>query len=230
MIKLDKVTKGFGDKVVINNLSIEFYPNKVSAIIAPNGSGKTTLISILSGLMLADKGNINFINPYYQDEVVIILAGEKNLYMKNTVKENLIYFGTIRGLKIGNIQKLIDYYKEFFPLYNDIENQLVEKLSYGQKRLVSIMTAVVSNAKCIIIDEASEGLDMYYVSILKKLLIELKKERIVIITAHDYGFVSDVSDTVMILKDGKIINNCNNISKEALIEIYTENFGLEIER
>ena len=225
MIILKQITKSFGEPKIIDGLSAEFQLNQVTSVVAPNGTGKTTLMSIISGLLLPDSGEITFLAPLKQADVVIVLAGEKNLYYKNTVEENLIYFGVIRGLTPKNIKKQISYYQDFFPVYGKIQGRRVEELSYGQKRLVSLFSAIISEAKCIIVDEVSEGLDMEYVGLVKNLLQTIKNDRIIIITSHDYAFVAETADTNLFLKDGKIVKVLSNISKDTLMQEYIHLFG-----
>lgn len=225
MIMIDRISKSFGDQKIIDDLSCEFHRNQITSVVAPNGMGKTTLISMISGLMLPDSGTIEFLEPLRQKDTVIVLAGEKNLYNKNTAEENILYFGVIRGFSEKEIRKRIDDYSSLFPMYDKLCSKRAEELSYGQKRLVALLSAVISDARCIIVDEASEGLDMEYVSILKDLFQAVKKDRIVILTSHDYSFVAEVSDRCLFLKDGKIVHTAEGASKEALVEEYRRIFG-----
>ena len=114
-----------------------------------------------------------------------------------------MYFGIIRGMKKQEVSKRIEMYNDYLPLIGEVRNTLAEKLSYGQKRLVAIFSAVITNAKCIMIDEATEGLDMEYANILQKLLRKSAEDRALILASHDYDFVSKVSDRLVFLKDCK---------------------------
>lgn len=77
-------------------------------------------------------------------------------------------------------------------------------LSHGQKRLISIFCAIVSDSKCIILDECTEGLDKTNINILKSLIGEISKDRIIIIVSHDYEFVENVCDRVYYLNNHKL--------------------------
>lgn len=229
MIKVENVTKSFGDNKVLQGITCQFEENKIASIIAPNGAGKTTLMSIISGLLIPDTGKVEFTDGCGREDISVVFAGEKNLYMKNTVLENLIYFGTIQGMTKKEIMERIKEYEQYLPFIGEVCNKLAERLSYGQKRLVTIFSAIITNAKCIIIDEASEGLDMSYIQILKKMLIKTAKKRILIITSHDYNFIAKISDKILFLKEGQIFEELSQLSSEELQNRYIEIFNLELE-
>ena len=105
-----------------------------------------------------------------------------------------MYIGRISGKTTKEIKKQTDFLRNRFLVYNDVFDSLVEKLSYGQKRLVALLSSVIADSSCIIIDEVSEGLDMNHISLLLDMIEYLKKDRIIILASHDYEFVANVSD------------------------------------
>lgn len=227
MIEIKSIYKKYGDNEVLKGVDCTFKEGEITTIMAPNGTGKTTLLSVISGLLLPDKGEVKYEEKQGIKNVSIVLSGEKNLYMKNTVKENLYYFDIIRGMPKKEIQKKIEENLKFLPLIGDIENKLVEHLSYGQKRLVTIFSAMISNATCILLDEVSEGLDMQYINLLQKLITALSKDRIIIMASHDYDFVSSISDRLVFLKSGMIVKECSKLNLEKLKEYYIDLYDLE---
>lgn len=227
MIILNEISRSFKDKQVLKELTARFEDGTINTIIAPNGTGKTTLLSIISGLMIMDKGNVDYGEGGIND-VALLLAGEKNLYMKNTVYENVQFFGTLAGIGKKELEESIDKYKSMFPLYEEKKNKLVEELSYGQKRMIALFASIVSNAKCILIDEVTEGLDLSNTKALINVLKMIKEDRTLILASHDYEFVSEVSDRLFFLKDGKFVQICNEKQdKDTVIEIYSKLYGVE---
>lgn len=97
--------------------------------------------------MLPDEGTISFSDGMDEQGFDVILSGERNLYVKNTVYENLIYFSMLKGMSKSTADAAIAREKEKFPIYEMVKNKLVETLSYGQKRIVSLMSAVVTGRK-----------------------------------------------------------------------------------
>jgi ABC-type multidrug transport system ATPase subunit len=179
--------------------------------------------------LIPDSGTISFSDNCGPADVNILLAGEKNLYMKNTVLENLLYYGIIRGMKKREVVEEIDRYKGYLPFFNEVKNKLSESLSYGQKRLIAIFSAIITNAGCIMIDEASEGLDMEYANILKNMLRKSANDRVIILASHDYDFVSKTSDKIVFLQDGKFTEEYGKLPLEVLKKRYMEIYGLVTE-
>lgn len=114
-IRIEHLFKSYGNNIVLDDISYDVIENTVTFIAGPNGEGKTTFLNILSGLLLPDSGTISFSIP--QKDVFVILSGDKNLYAKNTVKENIIYVSTLKGMKKIDIQKK---HKEKCPLLSNI--------------------------------------------------------------------------------------------------------------
>lgn len=225
MIVLENVSRLFEDRAVLSDINLKFNPSKVTAIIAPNGSGKTTLISLLSNMMYPTNGRILFQNDFSQKDIFLILSGEKNLYMKNTVLENIYYFATLRGISKKEIESNISKSVELFPVFHKIKNKLCEELSFGQKRLTAIFAAVVSGSKCIIMDEVSEGLDLEHSETVRKMVSSIKEDKVIIITSHDYEFVAETSDRNLFLKNGNIVEEHEKLTKEPLMEVYKRLYG-----
>lgn len=221
MIKVEHVKKSFKEKEVLKDITFEFQPDGVYVIIAPNGTGKTTFINTLCGFMLPDEGTISFSDGMDEQGFDVILSGERNLYVKNTVYENLIYFSMLKGMiqKYGGCRR-IAWEKEKFPIYEMVKNKLVETLSYGQKRIVSLMSAVVTGAKCVIIDEATDGLDIDNRKLVADTIRSVRDGRSIIVIAHDFSFASDVADTLIFLKDGRFAEVVENGREEEIGQIY----------
>lgn len=149
--------------------------------------------------MTPNKGEIIY-SGLDKKDICILYGGERNLYMKNTAKENIYYFATLKGLDDNQIKHNLEKLSKFFPIYNEIENKLCETLSHGQKRLTAILANLVSDPKCLILDETIEGLDTDHIEILSSLLEIYKKEKIVILISHNKNFIESISDEIIYLK------------------------------
>lgn len=238
MIRLEHISKAYGTRVLLRDVSYRFKPGDVTAVVAPNGVGKTTLLSIISGLLQADQGQVVYQEKQSRDTCSIVMAGEKNLYMKNTVLENLIYFGILRGMRKKEVLHRIEELEHCVPFLPAVRNQLAERLSYGQKRMVSIFAALVTDASSILLDEATEGLDMEYVHSLRQIIRTCSADRVMILASHDYDFTAQVSDKILFLKDGRLtevsdgtggLGSEGHSSMEELKEIYRRFYHIEEE-
>ena len=108
MINLVDVNKKIENEYILKNVNISFNEGYIYTLIGPNGAGKTTIISILSRLMEPDTGEV--IYDQESRNVFLLLSGERNLYYKVSVKDNIYYLGTIRGLSRKQITENIEKY------------------------------------------------------------------------------------------------------------------------
>ena len=227
MIVLRNISKKFGDKMILSQASHTFREGEIASITAPNGTGKTTLLSIIGGLLLPDEGTVVYGSKNGCRGVNIVLSGERNLYVKNTVQENLLYLGAIRGMSRKEIEMRIEQYQKYFPVIHQISNTMIEKLSYGQKRLTAIFSAVISDADCVLLDEVTEGLDMEYICMLQELLTNISENKVILLASHDYDFVAGISDSIVFFKEGKLMEQRGRFHLEELKEKYMQIYGLE---
>lgn len=224
VIEVENVARTFKTERVIDNASFVLSSCGVSALVAPNGSGKTTLMSIIAGLMEPTEGRVLFSDGEGTSDVALLLAGDKNLYMKNTVMENLMYFAALNGYGRGDIQGDIDDVVSWFPELKALWRKTAESLSYGQKRLVSLASAVISRNRYLLVDEAVEGLDVANVERLVEALQKVSRRRSVLVSSHDLRFVSKVTDSVLFLSGGKVLRESIH-SEDELRNRYSELFG-----
>lgn len=227
MIRIEHLQKSFKNQKILKDINMQLEEGKVYVLIAPNGTGKTTLLSILAGLTTPDGGTISFEGEVKRTGFSIILSGERNLYMKNTVQENLLYLCVLKGMNTQEAIRNIEREKENFPLYESVRDKVVETLSYGQKRLIALMSAIVSGESCIIIDEATDGLDVNNRKILSNAIQKAAKGRIVLVVAHDLTFASQIADCLVFMKDGCLTEIQENNGEPEIEKMYEQLYSEE---
>ena len=220
MVEVNQLSKSFNGVRILNGVSLKAPCGEVTTIAGPNGIGKTTMLNVICGILYPDAGEVKFGEGESYRDIFTVLSGDKNLYAKNTVKENVQFAAVLRGLRREEIQKNIEKYLSYFPLYETLENKLYEKLSFGQKRLITIFAAAVSGAKIILMDEPTEGLDLEHKKQLADIMAALKKDAAVILTTHDYEFSVNVSDRILFLKDGSIVSENGKLGREEFLKLY----------
>lgn len=224
MIELREVSREFKGELVIEGLSLRLEPRGVTALVAPNATGKTTLMSMIAGLLFPTSGSVAYTGGDSSRDVALLLAGDKNLYMKNTVGENIRYFAALNGLGAEGVREGVSGVREWFPEIRDLWDVVAESLSYGQKRLVALASAVIAQNRYLLVDEAAEGLDVAHVRQLADAMRKMSGERAVIVSSHDLRFVADVADVVLFLSEGRVIQE-DAPSEGALRDRYEELFG-----
>ena len=195
----------------LKDISFRVRQGEIVGLLGANGAGKTTIIKCLTGLVKYDSGEItlnSFKIPEQQkhalNDVAIVLEGNRNLYWRLTVMENIRYFLSLR--KMGKPdEKSIDEMLKRVSLHND-KHTLVEKLSRGMQQKLNIAIALLCKAKLIILDEPTLGLDIIANHEIVKLLQEIKlQENSILVASHDMSLIESIVDRVVLIKNGGML-------------------------
>ncbi|MBO1002303.1 ABC transporter ATP-binding protein [Pseudogracilibacillus auburnensis] len=233
MVEIKGLTKKFGNKSIIKDVSVKIKPNKITSFIGPNGAGKSTLLSMVSRLLDADTGEVlldkNNIKNMKSNEFakrVAILKQSNYLNVKLTIRQ-LVSFGRYpysKGRLNEKDLKLIDQAIEYLNLI-DIQHKFLDELSGGQRQRAFIAMVIAQDTEYILLDEPLNNLDMKHsvqiMKILRKLVDELGKT--VIVVLHDINFASVYSDRIVALKDGRVVKDGPTheiINSDSLNEVY----------
>lgn len=240
MIEVKNITKSYGNKKVVDNVSLRINKGKVTSFIGPNGAGKSTLLSMMSRLQKRDSGQV-FIDgkeilEWDNKELakkISILKQSNNINIKLTIRE-LVSFGrfpycggNLKEEDIRCVNQAIEYMK-----LTDIEDKYLDQLSGGQRQRAYIAMVIAQDSEYIFLDEPLNNLDMKHsveiMKILRKLTEDLGKT--VVIVIHDINFSSCYSDYIVALKDGKIVEDSTTdevIKKDVLEDIYEIKFDIK---
>lgn len=233
MIEIKGLSKVFGKKPVIEDISVKIKQGKITSFIGPNGAGKSTLLSMVSRLLdsdtgevLLDKDNIKKMKSDAFAKRVAILKQANFLNVKLTIRE-LVSFGRYpysKGRLTDEDNEMVDRAIAYLNL-TDIEDKFLDELSGGQRQRAFISMVIAQDTDYILLDEPLNNLDMKHsvqiMKILRKLVDELGKT--VVIVLHDINFASVYSDRIVALKNGRLIKDGTTdeiINSESLREIY----------
>lgn len=233
MILIQNVTRRFGDRTILDGATLNLEENRIHALIAPNGTGKTTLLSIIADILSPDAGRVIDTRSGRKPNTTLLLSGANNLFMKNTVKENLLYLAAMHGMPLREARDILKTIARFFPVVSDVVDRPAEMLSYGQKRMIAIVSAAMSNSTCLIVDEAAEGLDVDNVHALTDLLHFIARSQTVIIASHDLRFCFETADSFHFLSRGTVATIERPTCCEELVRqyqlLYSAGSGAEYE-
>ncbi|MDE5841979.1 MAG: ABC transporter ATP-binding protein/permease [Malacoplasma sp.] len=201
------------DKPVLKNVSFKIKPNETVAIVGPTGSGKTTMTSLLSrfyeidsGEILVDGINIKDIKQDCLFKNISIVLQDPFLFSES-VEKNIWYGNTHASMeKVIEVSKKanVDYFIKKLPLgYQTIMSEKMSDLSLGQIQLVSIARAFMSEAKILILDEATSSVDTKTEIDIQNALMKITSNKTVIVIAHRLSTVVK-ADKIIVLKDGEI--------------------------
>ncbi len=205
MIKINQLTKKYGDKEVVKNLSFEIQKGDIFGFLGPNGAGKTTTIKIITDQLNATSGYVSIDGVDVRDkkelyEDIGIVFELPNLYMKETIKKNLMLFAKIYGLPSSRVQEVMSDLQ-----LTSQQDKKVEKLSKGWKQRVLIARALLHNPTVLILDEPTSGLDPNTATLLHKYIQDLNQKGItIIITTHDMKEADSLCNRIGIIDKGEM--------------------------
>src|SRR5690625_689680 len=223
--KTYKKRKGKSVVKAVDDVSFQVHKGEIVGLLGPNGAGKTTTIKMICGLLKMDEGKITvkgLDNDKHRlkalNHISAVLEGNRNLYWRLTVRENLEYFAGNRGKSKKEVQGQIDHLLKIFHL-EDKENELVNRLSRGMQQKLAIAVAMLADTEIILLDEPTLGLDVETSYEVREILKEIVKneDRTIIISSHDMGVIQSVCERVIIINHGKVVTDSR---VESLMELF----------
>jgi ABC-2 type transport system ATP-binding protein len=208
LIKCSNVCKSFGEKVALDNVSIEIPKGKIFGLLGPNGAGKTTLIRIINRITIPNSGEVLFDGrPITQDDVEKIgyLPEERGLYRKMKVGDQAMYFAQLKGMSSrGAAAELKKWFVRF-----GIEswwNKKVEELSKGMAQKVQFITTVVHKPSLLILDEPFSGFDPVNAQVIREEILRLKEEgSTIILSTHNMESVEELCDNIALINKSHVV-------------------------
>ncbi|GGD00654.1 daunorubicin resistance protein DrrA family ABC transporter ATP-binding protein [Thalassobacillus devorans] len=219
IIKVDGIRKIYKMRktkeifVAVDDVSFEVEKGEILGLLGPNGAGKTTTIKTICGLLVPDEGAVT-INGFDSVKkrnkalrhISAVLEGNRNLYWRMTVEENLEYFAGNRGMSRKAMKPHIDKLLEQFRL-KEKRQELVNKLSRGMQQKLAIAVAMLADTDVILLDEPTLGLDVETGYEVREILrsIAKKEGKTIIISTHDMPVVQDLCERTVIINNGRVI-------------------------
>ena len=222
------------DKEILKNINFKINNGEKIAIVGPTGSGKTTIIQLLlkfyninSGSILIDGKNINDINTNILRDNIKVVLQDAHLNNEN-IKDVLKYSNDVSDMEIKDLLKKINIKPNFLGMNDKLENiTSIDNLSNGQKQIISMIRAMLSNPKIVILDEATSDVDSLTEKNIESSINELTKGITSIIIAHRLSTIIS-ADKIIVIDNGKILEEGTHkelINKNGLYKkIYESQF------
>lgn len=208
-LEIIDINKSFSGKQILHDVSFTVESGKAMGYLGRNGAGKTTTIRALMGVFRQDSGSFlldgKAFNP--NKNRVGYLPEERGMYGKEPILEQLIYFARLRGAKKSDAVKSAEYWVERFGL-GEYKKKKLETLSKGNQQKIQIAQAFLNDPDILILDEPFSGLDPVNSQALKDIIMEfITKEKLVIFSSHQMGYVEDFCDEITLIDNGRIVLN-----------------------
>lgn len=202
MIKIEKLSKFYGKKKVLNSIDLEFKKGKIYGIVGENGAGKTTLFRCVSGLETYS-GNISSDFNKLKDHLGFLLT-EPFFFPKLTGKEYIQLLANARQIKLSNIEG-----KNIFDLPL---NKYASTYSTGMKKKLALTAILLQENEVFILDEPFNGVDIQSNLIITEIIKRFKKiEKTVIISSHIFSTLADTCDEIYLMKNGEVIKKVEHL-------------------
>ena len=208
LIDIRGVSKTFGPKVALDNVSLEIPEEKIFGLLGPNGAGKTTLIRIINRITIPTAGEVYFKDrPITQQDVEKIgyMPEERGLYRKMKVGDQAMYLARLKGMSESQAKEAL---KEWFIRFGiqDWWNKKVEELSKGMAQKLQFITTVVHKPALLILDEPFSGFDPVNADIVRKEILRLKDEgATIILSTHNMESVEELCDNIALINKSKLV-------------------------
>lgn len=213
MLKIEHLTKSYGNKKAVDDLSINIRPGEIYGFIGHNGAGKTTTIKACCGILQYDSGEIFIDGVSIKDKPLeckaklAYIPDNPDLYEFMTGIQFLNFIADIFSVSAGDRQSRIRKYADAFELTADLA-QPVSAYSHGMKQKLAIISALIHNPKLIIMDEPFVGLDPKASHLLKGIMREICSDGgAIFFSTHVLEVAEKLCDKVAIIKEGKLIKS-----------------------
>jgi len=214
IVEVKNLTKEFvKGKKAVDNISFNIDKGKILGFIGPNGAGKSTTIKMLSGILTPTDGFISVmgLNPSKDRKklaksIGTVFGQKSQLWMHLPPIETFKLLGVLYDLNSRVINERIEKFINLFEL-NPIINTQVRKLSLGERIKCEIAASLIHNPSVLFLDEPTIGLDVVIKKTIRDLIIKMNKEEdvTILLTSHDVGDIEKLSDSVIIINNGKIV-------------------------
>ena len=224
MLQINKLSKTYGSQKVLNEISFSVSQGEILALLGPNGAGKSTTMKSITG-SISYEGSILVNNHEVKDfpqkikKMIGYLPEHNPLYVDMYVKEYLEYVGKIYGVK--SIADRIDEIINLTSLTKE-QHKKIQMLSKGYRQRVGLAQALIHDPKILILDEPTTGLDPNQLVEIRTVIIEIAKQKTIILSTHIMQEVEALADRLIIIRDGNIVANKNikDLSNETVEEFF----------
>lgn len=211
------LSKSYGDKLAVDNLSFEISQPGVYGLLGTNGAGKTTTIRMMLHMLKRDGGTVEWNGKEFNPKEIPTgyLAEERGIYSKFTIIDQLIYFGQLKGMSKKEAMEAINYWLKRLEV-EEYKNKRAEQLSKGNQQKIQFIAALISNPQILILDEPLSGLDPVNTDLFKDVIREeVSKGKYIIMSSHQMATIEEFCENLLILNKGKTVlkGNLKEIKK-----------------
>ncbi len=212
MIEVSRLTKQYGDKRGVTDISFKIEEGEIVGFLGPNGAGKSTTMNIITGYLSATSGaamigGVNVLeNPIEAKRSIGYLPEQPPLYLDMTVKDYLNFVYDLKGAK-ARVSNKSEHISEICEMVGvtQVYGRVIRNLSKGYRQRVGLAQALIGDPSVLILDEPTVGLDPRQIVEIRDVIRELGKRRTIILSTHILPEVEQICERVLVIKEGRII-------------------------
>ena len=204
---VQNVSKSFGEKKAVDNISFELNEPGVFGLLGTNGAGKSTTIRMILGILKKDEGKIAWNGKDVERKYVNFgyLPEERGIYPKIKICDQLMYLAKLKGMKKKEAEESMNFWLKRLEV-EEYRNLPAEKLSKGNNQKIQFITSVIHKPELLVIDEPFSGLDPINTELLKSAILELvEKGTYIIMSSHQMASIEEFCRDILILNKGKTV-------------------------
>ena len=208
MLELKNITKYYGNFKAVDNLSFSVKAGEIFGFLGVNGAGKTTTFRMIMNLLEPNKGTVTLNGKkidYDVTDQIGFLTEERSLLTKLTVKEQALFYGTLKNMSKKGILDSLDKLLTKFEI-SEYKDKKIKELSKGNQQKIQFIMAVINRPKLLILDEPFSGLDPFNIELFKNEMVEMSKEgSMIIFSSHRMEHVELFCKKLAIILKGKVV-------------------------
>lgn len=230
-LKVDRLTKQYKNKIAVDGISLRLTPG-IYGLLGANGAGKTTLMRMLCGILAPTRGSValdglDASTEEYRDQLGY-LPQDFGYYPNFTGWDFLMYLAALKGLEKKKARMKCRELMNLVSL-QEMGKKKIKTYSGGMKQRLGIAQALLNDPKLLVLDEPTAGLDPKERIRFRKLIEQLSRDTIVLLSTHIVSDVEQVADTILIMKEGRLVFEKSRTEiTEALERLYMKVFEEEI--
>jgi ABC-2 type transport system ATP-binding protein len=205
-VEVNNVSKSYGSRTIVDNVSFSVSDHEILGIIGPNGAGKTTNIRMIMDVIKPDSGEVRVFGQKFTDAVknrTGYLPEERGLYRKAEILDTMVYMARLKGMDSGQARQRAEEWLKRVNMQAH-KNKKIEELSHGMGQIIQFLVTVIHDPVMLILDEPFNGLDPVNVQMVKEIILDLKKQgKAIMLSTHRMNEVEALCDRIFMINKGK---------------------------
>jgi ABC-2 type transport system ATP-binding protein len=207
-VEVKNVSKSYGQKKIVEDVSLNVSGQEIMGLIGPNGAGKTTNIRMIMDVIKPDSGEVLVFGKKFADDAknkIGYLPEERGLYKKKTIIETMVYLGSLKGMAGGEAKRKAE---ELLGSVNMLahKNKKIDELSHGMGQIIQFLVTILHDPQIIILDEPFNGLDPVNVKMVKDIILQLKNQgKAIMLSTHRMNEVEELCTRIFMINKGQSV-------------------------